>query len=71
MGALEDRNKRLDQLVAATNSWSTKRVKELEDRVTITKNILKGRTGSERLATASVVAAQDIVVAEIDDFLLA
>lgn len=71
MGALEDRNNRLDQLLAATNSWSTKRVKELEDRVTITKNILKGRTGSERLATASVVAAQDIVVNEIDDFLLA
>jgi hypothetical protein len=71
MGALEDRNNRLDQLLAATNSWSTKRVKELEDRVTITKNILKGRTGSERLATASVAAAQDIVVNEIDDFLLA
>lgn len=70
MSALDERNKRLDQLVAATTAWSTKRVKELENKVTITKDILRGRTGSERLAAASVAAAQDIVVNEIDDFLL-
>ena len=70
MSATEERNKRLDALIVATDAWVTKRVKEYNDRVTITKRILKGRTGSERLATASTVAAQEIVVQEIDDFLL-
>jgi len=67
--AAADRNKRLDALLQATTEWSNKRVKELEDRVTITKRILRGRTGSERLASASSTAAQGIVVQEIDDFL--
>ena len=70
MSLVDDRNKRLDALEAATTSWATKRIKELEDRVTITKKILKGRTGSERLADASTQAAEGIVVNEIDDFLL-
>lgn len=68
MSLLDERNKRLDALLTATRAWATKRQKEYEDRVTITKRILKGRTGSERLADASTQAAVDIVVNEIDEF---
>ncbi len=70
MATLAERNKRLDSLVAASKAWTDKRLKELQDRVAVTKKILKGRTGSERLANATQQAAQDVVVNEIDDFLL-
>lgn len=65
------RNARLDALVAATTAWADKQTKQLQDRVAISKRILKGRTGSERLAQASVQAASSLVVNEIDEFLLA
>jgi len=58
-------------LVAATKAWATGRRAELQHRVDSNKKILRGRTGSERLARAAVQAASDLVVAEIDDFLLA
>jgi len=70
MGAVDERNARLDQLTAAVSTWAGKRRSELQARVTTNKNILKGRTGSERLAQASVNAAQDLVVDEIDAFLV-
>lgn len=70
MSSVDDRNTRLDQLVAATTAWSTKRQSELKSRVAENKKILKGRVGSERLAQASVAAAQDLVVDEIDAFLV-
>lgn len=65
-----DRDARLDQLVAATSAWADKRREELKGRVDANKKILKGRTGSERLAQASVAAAHDLVVDEIDAFLV-
>lgn len=63
------RNARLDALLAATTAWADKRTKELNDRVTTAKKILKGRTGSERLAAATTSAASDLVISEIDEFL--
>jgi hypothetical protein len=68
--SVADRNARLDLLVKATQSWATKRQSDINQRVTTSKLILRGRTGSDRLAQASVSAASDLVVAEIDDFLL-
>lgn len=65
-----ERNARLDALVAATTSWAQKRQDEITQRVATSKKILQGRTGSERLAQSSVQAASDVVVQEIDDFLL-
>jgi hypothetical protein len=65
----KERNARLDALVEATKSWSTKRQKELQDRVDITKKILQGRTGADRLVKSTTQAGQSVVIKEIDDFL--
>lgn len=64
------RNARLDALLTATQTWATKRRKELTDRASIGKQILRGRSGSERLARNGVEAASTLVVDELDDFLL-
>jgi hypothetical protein len=71
MSAVSDRNTRLDALVSATTAWATQRQNDINQRVATSKLILQGRTGSERLAQASVSAASDLVVSSIDDFLLA
>jgi hypothetical protein len=70
MSSVDERNTRLDQLLAATTTWTDKRRIELKARVAANKKILKGRTGSERLAQASVAATSALVVDEIDAFLL-
>jgi hypothetical protein len=64
-----DRDKRLDELLAAVNTYADKRTKEINDRVALAKRILKGRTGSERLANAANNAAKSAVIESIDDFL--
>lgn len=71
MSSVADRNARLDALVKATTAWATQRQSDIDQRVATSKKILQGRTGSERLAQASVSAASDLVVTSIDDFLLA
>lgn len=63
------RDARLAALLTATNQWADRRTKELKNRVAVVKKILKGRTGSERLATSTSSAASDLVVRQIDDFL--
>lgn len=70
MSAVDDRNARLDALSSAVATWADKRTTELNAVVAQNKQILKGRTGSERLAQASVTAAQDLVVNEINAFLV-
>jgi hypothetical protein len=70
MASAVERNKRLDALTAAAKDWGNRRTKDLKARVASSKAILRGRTGSERLAQASVSAASALVVSEIDDFLL-
>lgn len=70
MASEAERNKRLDALAQATTAWADKRTKELQDKVLAAKKILKGRTGSERLASSTSQAAQSLLVDEIDDFLL-
>jgi len=71
MSDVTNRNNRLDALVEATNSWADQRTKEYTDKVASVKKILKGRTGSERLASATTQAASDLVVSAIGDFLVA
>lgn len=71
MAGAAERNKRLDLLLAATQAWAKSQKDALQHRVDSNKKILQGRTGSERLAQASVQATSDLVVSEIDDFLLA
>jgi hypothetical protein len=67
----QERNARLDKLLVATHAWAAQRRAELQHRALSNKKILQGRTGSERLAQAAVGAASDLVVEQIDDFLLA
>lgn len=69
MGRREDRNTRVDALKTAVTTYVTARKKRLQKQVETNKKILRGRTGSERLAQASVQAATELVVDEIDDFL--
>jgi hypothetical protein len=70
MSAASDaRNKRLDDLQTATNEWAQKQTDRLNNDVAVAKAILKGRTGSERLASAASSAASDLVLTSINDFL--
>lgn len=71
MATAAERNARLDALVVATQQWATNRRADINHRVASSKKILQGRTGSERLARASVQAASDLVIQSLDDFLLA
>ena len=70
MATKTERDARLDALVTATKAWAEKRRDQLKTQVAVSKTILPGRTGSERLAQASVQAAGLLVIQEIDDFLV-
>jgi hypothetical protein len=64
------RNARLDALAQAVTFWADKQRQAINNRVASSKNILKGRTGSERLAQSNVQGASDLVVSSLDAFLL-
>lgn len=70
MSATDARNARLDALTAAVNTWATQRTAQLQAVVAQNKQILQGRTGSERLAQSSVDAASALVVNQINNFLV-
>lgn len=70
MASVEERNARLAALAEASTVWADKRSKQLKEAVVTAKAILKGRTGSERLATATAKAASELIVDEVDAFLL-
>jgi hypothetical protein len=65
----EERDARLDALAEATKTWAVKKKADLTAQVTLCKKILKGRTGSDRLANASVTSVSSLVVDQINDFL--
>lgn len=67
--ATQERNARLDALKAATEAWATQQKQRLNAQTSLGKRILKGRTGSERLAQASVQSVSDLTVNQINDFL--
>lgn len=67
--ATRERNERLDALSEATAQWAVQQKQRLNNQVALGKRILKGRTGSERLAQASVDAVSDLAVDQINDFL--
>lgn len=70
MASVAERNARLDALVQAAQDWAKTRTDELNNRVSSAKAILQGRTGSERLAQTGVSATSDLVVDEINQFLV-
>lgn len=65
----KERNARLDKLKLLTQQWADQQKKRLNEQVSLGKRILKGRTGSERLAQASVQSVSDLTVNQINDFL--
>lgn len=71
MGILSEaeRNARLDALKSAATAWAAKETDRLKKQVALSKRILKGRTGSERLAQESVSSVSDLAVDEIKQFL--
>lgn len=69
MATQTQRNARLDALEQATRQYAEKQRKELKRRVSVCKQILKGRTGSDRLAQAAVDQSSSLVVTTINDFL--
>lgn len=69
MATTEERNARLDELGEAIQAWAKKRRKQLNQQVSFSKRLLKGRTGSERLAQASVESASSLTVDQINQFL--
>jgi hypothetical protein len=69
MALIDERNARLDALKSATEQWATKCTKRLKDQVAFSKRLLKGRKGSERLVTAPVKLASELLVDEIETFL--
>jgi hypothetical protein len=67
-----DRDRRdqlLDQLQEAADEWGDKEEARIENEVTFLKSVLKGRTGSERLAASNSSEGQALLSLEIDAFL--
>lgn len=69
MATTVERNARLDELEQAVKQYAAAQRKQLTHRVDVSKRILRGRTGSDRLAQAAVQQSTGLVVAEIDEFL--
>jgi len=64
-----ERNARLDALLEAAETWAENRKKKLTNSVKLSKAILRGRTGSDRLAASTVNATSEKVVGSINEFL--
>jgi hypothetical protein len=64
-----DRNKRLQDLLASTNSWADKETERLKNESAFLTSILKGRTGAGKLTSQNVVDSSKLTVAAINDFL--
>ena len=69
MRRIDKRNARLDALKSATEAWAKKRTTQMEDQVSFSKQLLKGRNGSERLAAAPVNIAKELLQDSINQFL--
>lgn len=69
MATKAERDARLGQLQADVKKWAKKETERLEYQVALGKRILKGRTGSERLAASQVTAVTSLVVDEVNQFL--
>lgn len=64
-----DRNAKLDRLQQAFNDWYDSEHKRLTDEATYLKSVLRGRTGSERLARENTTEAEVLVTNDITSFL--
>lgn len=65
----QDRDAQLDRLKEAFDDWYSREKSRLEDESTYLKSVLRGRTGSERLAQENTTEAEVLVVNDIESFL--
>lgn len=65
----EERDALLDRLKDALDEWYDHEKAELEDEATYLKSVLRGRTGSERLAQENTTEAEVLVINDIASFL--
>jgi hypothetical protein len=65
----ERRNRLLDELKSATDDWADAEERKVQDQVTFLKSVLRGRTGSERLARSNTAQARILVIDDISSFL--
>jgi len=65
----EERDALLNRLKDAFDEWYDNEKSDLEDEATYLKSVLRGRTGSERLARENTTEAEVLVVNDITSFL--
>lgn len=67
--SIDARNRILDELKDALEEWHEAETKRIDDEVTFVKSVLRGRTGSERLARSNTEEARILVINDIGSFL--
>jgi hypothetical protein len=65
----ERRNRILDDLQTALDEWAEKEEEKIQDEIDFMKSVLRGRTGSERLARSNTQEATILVIDSIQSFL--
>lgn len=65
----ERRNALLDELKEAVDDWAEAEERKVENEITFMKSVLRGRTGSERLARSNTEEARVLVIDDITSFL--
>lgn len=65
----EARDQLLDDLKTALDEWFDTEEQRVNDEVTFVKSVLRGRTGSERLARSNTREAEILVIDDISSFL--
>jgi hypothetical protein len=70
MADVTARNTRLDALLKAAQDWSNAQTSAYQHQVTVLQNILQGRKGAQGMTSSAVSATSDLVIQEINDFLL-
>jgi hypothetical protein len=66
---LERRNALLDELKKAVDDWAKEEEEKIKKEIDFMKSVLRGRTGSERLARSNTTEARVLVLDDIDSFL--
>lgn len=65
----QKRNKLLDDLKSAVDDWAQSEEDKINKEAGFVKSVLRGRTGSERLARSNTAQAQVLVINDISSFL--
>jgi hypothetical protein len=65
----DNRDALLDELKQAVEEWFEAEMKAIDDEEVFLKSVLRGRTGSERLAAANTASARVLVIDDLGSFL--